>query len=148
VLAASRVFNNPTILSASTSVPTPIGLSVNLRVDVGANASIALSATLQPQQLRARLIGTATGVATGRASASVGVLCASAGVEFDLRLLDTRLTASFDAGYLSGLSGTLGYRVEAARMLINLFAELCGLRATVNVFDRTYGIVSGTRTLL
>ena len=37
---------------------------------------------------------------------------------------------------------------EAVRYLISLFAELCGLGATVPVVDMTFGIVQGTRNLL
>jgi hypothetical protein len=146
VLRMRRNYNNPTILSKSVSIPTPLGIPVNLSVQAGANASLALDVTLRPTLLIAQLTGFATGVATGRASASVSLLCASAGVTTDLRLLNTRLTPSMTASR-RGLSGRLGYDVRAVRIMANVFANLCGFNWSQRILDLSFGRLTGSRTL-
>jgi hypothetical protein len=137
-----------TFLQTAVSVPTPLGFNVNLGLTGRASASIGALLQVDPPQLTATLTGDLRGVATGIASASVAVLCAEAGVSFQLNLLNTRLSPSVTASYQNGPSGTFGYRVEAARFLINLFVSLCGLNASVPVVDMTFGVFQGTRTLL
>lgn len=137
-----------TFLQTSASIPTPFGFNVNLSLTGRASASIGALLSVDPPQLSATLTGDARGVATGIASASVGIACADVGVSFTLNLLNTRLTPSITASYASGPSGNFGYRVEAARYFISLFATLCGLGTSVPVVDQTYGVFQGTRNLL
>lgn len=143
----NRTFGSPTILTATKSVPTPVGIPINLAVSAGATAQLRLGARLVPTQARAELNGSATAVATGRATVSINALCASVGLSTTLRLMNSRLTAGFVANANGTVGGSLSYRLEAARLLVRFFMNICGFSGNLDVFDFSSPVYSGSRTL-
>jgi len=136
-----------TFLQTTASLPTGLGFNVNLGLTGRASGSIGALMTVNPPNLTATLTGDARGVATGIASASVSVVFAEAGVQFQLNVLNTRLTPSITASYGNGMSGSFGYRVEPARFLINLFASTFGLGVSIPIVDISAPAIQGTRNL-
>jgi len=132
-------WNIPNILRAETTIPSPIGfITATAGVEAGANVALSLTASLRGDNLAAKLVGPATGSATGRAYAHVGFFCANVGVSFSIKLLDTTLRPSIEASAVNGLSGRLWYDFKAVRMYFKVFFNYCfGSREDL-LFNRTY----------
>jgi hypothetical protein len=148
VFSRTAGLDDPTIRAVNFVVPTGVPfVDVAVNVDVGADADLSMTATLRPVTLSARLVGTIAGRAFGRATASLGVLCARVGVTTDLDLLDSSASVNFTAAQ-AGLTGVLTYSMDALRILLSLYAEWCAGSATLPIWNRTFGSFSGQRTLL
>ncbi|MBK8095750.1 MAG: hypothetical protein IPK26_01500 [Planctomycetes bacterium] len=147
-ITRNQNFNIPTFLSVE-RVHWVTVIPITVRVQAGADASLNMSATLRPVDLSATLSGTGRGRAFGRASASLGVGCIQlAGIQADLRLLDTTMNLTFNARLVGGLSGSFTYSMTAVRFLLSLFGDLCIGSWSLPIWNLTFGSVSGSRTLV
>ena len=148
VISRNQNFNIPTFLSVE-RVHWVTVIPITVRVQAGADASLNMSATLRPVDLSATLTGIGRGHAFGRASASLGVGCIQlAGIQADLRLLDTTMNLTFNARLVGGLSGSFAYSMTTVRFLLSLFGDLCIGSWSLPIWNLTFGSVSGSRPLL
>lgn len=83
---------------------------ITVTVKVGADAGVVMSfsGTLDPVVMvgtsigsKARLLGSARGWVSAKATFSVGAICANVGLQFDLRLADSRFLGSLTADCVS-----------------------------------------------
>ncbi len=99
--------------------PFTVTLGGNAGVTLGAGANVILPTTTP----EVRLLASATTSVVGRAFVSVGVIGFAAGVELKARFAEQRLTMGVVASAISGLSGTVGYQIQAMSLKLIAFLE-------------------------
>lgn len=143
-----------TVTFLDTTIPVDVGpVPVQVRLEAEARSSIDAVLSVNPPQLSVTLTGNLRGVATGEATVSTNFVVAEIGVISTLDLLNTRISPSHTTSFTSGPSGSFSYRVEAARFRVRPYVSLWTLIAGwqtfyVTLVDETWGVITGTRTLL
>lgn len=99
--------------------PFTVTLGGNAGVTLGAGAMVILPTTTP----EVRLLASGSTSVLGRAFVSVGVLGFAAGVELRARFAEQRLTMGVTASVLNGLSGTVGYEIQAMSLRLIAFLE-------------------------
>lgn len=145
--SVTRSLNLPALFSFEQTIWAGGFIPVTVGLDVGADASMNLASTLRPINLSATLGGGVNGYGYATARAAVGVACAQAGVAFDLRLLNTTVGVNLAASG-ANLSGSLTYQVNTVRILLRWFVNLCLGGFDGTIWDKSFGTVSGSRTLI
>lgn len=132
-------------------VAYPLGLGINANVRFAASAGVrgGISLVVDPAATRLGLESSFAAGASGSVSVSLSLLCLEAGLSSTLRLFHGTVSPNMSVSLANGIQGGFDYRFEALRVLADLFWNGCGLiSGRLEIYDRTFGVVAGTKTML